>query len=333
VSDDTPGIRRRRVGRNFSYIGLDGQPIRDAEEVQRLKSLAIPPAWTDVWISPNPNGHIQATARDAKGRKQYRYHPRWREVRDAGKYRRLFAFARALPAIRQRVEHDLGLPGLTRDKVLAAVVRLLEETHIRVGNDEYARANDSFGLTTLQDDHVQVSRSKVVFEFRGKSGKEHQIDLRDRRLASIVKRCRDLPGQRLFQYLDENGKQRSISSGDVNTYLREITGQDFTAKDFRTWAGTVLCVQALAESGPAATKKEAKQTLLRAIDSVAEQLGNTRAVCRKSYIHPAIVETYLSEATLDFRKPRTRAPAKGLLPEEEAMLAVLPQGEREQEIA
>ena len=323
VTDDEPGIRRKRVGRHFSYIGLDGQPIRDPDEVKRLKSLAIPPAWTEVWICPNPNGHIQATARDAKGRKQYRYHPGWREVRDETKFTRMARFALALPTIRERVEADLGRRGLPKEKVMAAVVRLLETTHIRVGNEEYAQHNDSYGLTTLRDEHAQIERSKIVFEFRGKSGKEHSIDLRDRRLAQIVKRCQDLPGQRLFQYLGEDGECYSLASNDVNAYLREMTGEDFTAKDFRTWAGTVVCAEALAEIGPAATKTAAKRSLVRAIDRVAEELGNTRAVCRKSYIHPAVMDAYLDGSFFERWTTEGHRSVPGLSETEVATMALV----------
>ncbi len=240
VSDTQPGIRRKRAGKGFVYVGTDGKTIRDAKELARIRSLAIPPAYTDVWICPSPNGHIQATGRDARGRKQYRYHPKWREVRDETKFGRMLAFSEALPKIRARLERDLSLPGLPREKVLATVVRLLECTCIRVGNDEYAKSNRSFGLTTLQDRHVEISGSNLRFEFRGKSGKMHKVDLNDRRLARIVQRCQDLPGEDLFQYLDDDGVRQTIGSGDVNDYIREISGQEFTAKDFRTWAGTLL---------------------------------------------------------------------------------------------
>ncbi len=329
VTDDEPGIQRKRVGRHFSYIGLDGQPIRDPDHLKRLRSLAIPPAWTEVWICPNPNGHIQATARDAKGRKQYRYHPDWRAVRDETKFTRMARFALALPTIRERVDADLGRRGLPKEKVMAAVVRLLETTHIRVGNEEYAQHNDSYGLTTLRDEHAQIERSKIVFEFRGKSGKEHSIDLRDRRLAQIVKRCQDLPGQRLFQYLDEDGECYTLASNDVNTYLREIAGEDFTAKDFRTWAGTVLCAEALAEIGPATTQTAAKRSLVRAIDRVAEQLGNTRAVCRKSYIHPAVMDAYLDGSFFERWTPQSLPAVPGLSETEVATLALVQPGAAE----
>lgn len=292
VSDGSPGIHRRRAGRGFSYVGPDGRLVRDRAVLERIRRLAIPPAYTDVWICPVPNGHLQATGRDARGRKQYRYHPRWREVRDETKFGRMLAFSEALPRLRARLETDLARPGLPREKVLATVVRLLECTGIRVGNDEYARANQSFGLTTLRDRHVEVSGSTLRFRFRGKSRKQHRVALSDRRLARIVARCQALPGADLFQYLDEDGARVSIGSGDVNDYLRQITGEDFTAKDFRTWAGTLQAVAALEEVGPAATEREAKSTIIKAIDQVAERLNNTRAVCRKYYVHPAVLETY-----------------------------------------
>lgn len=326
VSDDEPGIRRLRAGKGFRYIGPDGQPIRDEADLQRIKSLAIPPAWTEVWICPAPDGHIQATARDTKGRKVYRYHPRWREVRDETKFNRMIQFALALPQIRARVDEDLSRPGLPREKVLAAVVRLLELTHIRVGNEEYAVQNESFGLTTLRDDHVQVEKSRIVFEFRGKSGKDHAIDLRDQRLARIVKRSQDLPGERLFQYLDDTGAPQWISSGDVNGYLRAITGQEFSAKDFRTWAASVLCAQALTDVGPTEKKTVAKRQVNQAIDQTAARLGNTRAVCRKSYIHPAILEAYLEGRLFETREV---AEVGGLTLEERAVLAFLQGLEKE----
>ena len=253
----------------------------------------IPPAWTDVWICPDPRGHIQATGRDARGRKQYRYHPRWREVRDEDKYGRLADFGRALPAIRRRIDRDLRRRGLPREKVLAAVVKLLETTFIRVGNDEYARQNRSYGLTTMRDAHVRVAGSKVRFLFRGKSGVEHQLELDDRRLARIVKQCRDLPGQELFQYLDERGAVVDVGSEDVNAYLKEITGTEFTSKDFRTWAGTVLAARLLGQAEPQSSVTAGKREIARAIDEVAKRLGNTRAVCRKCYVHPAVIEAYL----------------------------------------
>ena len=292
VNDGTPGISRRRSGRGFSYVRPDGKTVRDGETLRRIRSLAIPPAWTDVWISPDAKGHIQATGRDARRRKQYRYHPAWHEVRHETKFGRMLAFSEALPTIRRAIETDLALPGLPRRKVLATVVRLLECTQIRVGNDEYARANDSYGLTTLRDHHVEISGSTLRFEFKGKSGKVHTVDLADRRLARIVARCQAIPGEDLFQYIDEEGERQTIGSGDVNDYIREIAGDEFSAKDFRTWAGTMLACEALLEIGAARTKKDAKANVLRAIDRVAEQLNNTRAVCRKYYIHPEVLSVY-----------------------------------------
>ncbi|MBA3318774.1 MAG: DNA topoisomerase IB [Gemmatimonadales bacterium] len=292
VSDTMPGITRKRAGKGFAYVGSDGKRIADKKEIARIRSLAIPPAYSDVWICPSPQGHIQATGRDARGRKQYRYHPRWREVRDETKFGRMLDFSRVLPAIRARVDRDLSQSGLSREKVLATVVRLLECTGIRVGNDEYARANRSFGLTTLRDHHVEISGSRLRFQFRGKSGKVHDVELTDRRLARIVARCQAVPGETLFQYVDGDGARQTVDSGDVNAYLREICGQDVTAKDFRTWAGTILAVLALKELGPADTERDAKSAILKAIDQVAERLNNTRAVCRKYYVHPAVFESY-----------------------------------------
>jgi DNA topoisomerase-1 len=292
VSDTTPGIRRLRSGRGFRYVDADGRTIRDKAVLERIRRLAIPPAYTDVWICPVPNGHLQATGRDARGRKQYRYHPRWREVRDETKFGRMLAFSEALPLIRRQVEADLARPGLPREKVLATVVRLLECTGIRVGNEEYARSNRSFGLTTLRDHHVEISGSTLRFEFRGKSGKVHKVALSDRRLARIVARCQAVPGAELFQYVDDDGNRVAIGSGDVNDYLRQITGEDFTAKDFRTWAGTLHAVAALEAAGPGLSGREGKSAVLKAIDQVAERLNNTRAVCRKYYIHPAVLERY-----------------------------------------
>ena len=328
VSDIMPGIRRKKAGKGFTYVGADGKTIRDQKELARIRSLAIPPAYTDVWICPTANGHIQATGRDARGRKQYRYHPKWREVRDETKFGRMLAFSEVLPRIRERVEKDLGRPGLPREKVLATVVRLLECTSIRVGNDEYARANRSFGLTTLQDRHVEVSGSSLRFEFRGKSGKAHTVSLSDRRLARIVQRCQALPGEDLFQYLDDEGVRQTIGSGDVNDYIRQISGQEFTAKDFRTWTGTILAVAALTEAGGWNSQRQAKSNVLRAIDRVAEQLNNTRAVCRKYYVHPAVFETYLAGSLLDSLQNGTKPAAKAggktaLSPEEAAVVRLL----------
>ena len=299
VTDAGPGIRRRRSGRGFAYVNEDGRLIRDAREVQRIKSLAIPPAWRDVWICRSPSGHLQATGRDAKGRKQYRYHARWREVRDEAKYDRLPSFAASLPMLRRRVARDLAEPVLSVRKVVAAVVQLLEKTLIRVGNEEYARSNRSFGLTTLESTHARIRGSTVRFRFRGKSGKFHDITLSDARLARIVRRCQELPGRHLFQYLDEDGATHDVGSADVNDYLREAMAQDFTAKDFRTWAGTVLAAQKLCAMESATSATAAKQNVLAAIDQVAESLGNTRAVCRKCYVHPLVLETYAAGQLLE----------------------------------
>jgi DNA topoisomerase-1 len=273
-------------------VSPDGSPVRDERDLARIKALVIPPAWTDVWICARSDGHLQATGRDDRDRKQYRYHPRWREVRDDSKYGRMLAFGKALPKIRARVESDLARTGLPHDKVTAAVVRLLERTLIRVGNDEYARTNESFGLTTLRDDHVDLNSNSVHFVFRGKSGKEHAVDLQDRRLARIVRKCRDLPGQTLFQYIDEGGEARAIGSADVNAYLRDASGEEFTAKDFRTWHGTVLAARELIDTEPAETETARKHHIVAAVKSVAGRLGNTPAICRRCYIHPAILEAY-----------------------------------------
>ncbi len=289
-----PAFRANGRARNSNISIQKGKPIRDEQRLLRIKRLAIPPAWTDVWICPSPNGHIQATGRDARRRKQYRYHERWREIRDENKYDRLVNFGKALPKIRRRLKKDLALSGLPREKVLATIVQLLERSLIRVGNEEYARENKSFGLTTMQDRHVDVKGSKLRFRFRGKSGRQHEVDVTDRRIARIVSKLQDLPGQSLFQYLDDEGNVRDITSQDVNEYLREITGEDFTAKDFRTWAGTVLAAIALSAAGEFETKKQAKANIKNAIEAVAKILGNTPAVCRQCYIHPAVLETYLN---------------------------------------
>jgi DNA topoisomerase I len=328
VSDAMPGIRRRRAGKGFTYLDSTGRRITDRATLARIRSLAVPPAYTDVWISPQPNGHIQATGRDARGRKQYRYHPRWRDVRDETKFGRMLAFSEALPRIRKRVEQDLSRPGLPREKVLAAVVLLLELTGIRVGNDEYARTNQSFGLTTLRENHVEVSGSTMRFEFRGKSGKVHRVSLNDRRLARIVARCQSLPGEELFQYVDDEGVHQTIGSSDVNDYLQEIAGDEFTAKDFRTWSGTLLALAALEALGPAPSEREAKSTIVAAIDRVAERLNNTRAVCRKYYVHPVILDAYLRGTLLQPTPNGTRAGAaltRGLRPEEQGLVRLLRQ--------
>lgn len=292
VSDQDPGIRRKQArGRGFDYIDAEGRPVTDPRTLDRIRALAIPPAWTDVWISPRANGHIQAVGRDARGRKQYRYHARWRETRDSHKYDRLIAFGRALPRLRSRVEEDLARRGLPREKVLAAVVRVMEATLIRVGNEEYARTNRSFGLTTLRNRHVKVGSARAQFEFRGKSGKTHTTGFNDRRLARIVKACQDLPGQRLFQYIDDEGRRRAVESADVNAYIRDALGEDFSAKDFRTWAGTVAAARALTMP-ECANLAAAKRNLNTCVKAVAGLLGNTAAVARSAYIHPAILEAY-----------------------------------------
>jgi DNA topoisomerase I len=329
VSDTTPGIRRKRAGTGFSYRRPDGTLVHDAETLRRIRALAIPPAWTDVWICTLPNGHLQATGRDAKGRKQYRYHPRWRAVRDETKYTRLIAFGEALPRIRARVEKDLKRPDLPREKVLATVVRLLETTLIRVGNAEYAKANQSYGLTTMRNRHVAVEGATVRFHFRGKSGMDHRIDINDRRLANIVKRCKELPGAELFQYIDDDGQRQTIDSGDVNEYLHDITGDDFTAKDFRTWAGTLLAAMALQEFERFDSETQAKKNVVQAIERVAERLGNTPSVCRKCYVHPAVLDAYLEGTMLEAVKQRAEQEIvdalPGLTPEEGVVLALLQQ--------
>ncbi len=293
VTDSKPGITRKKWRSGFRYLDAAGSVIKDEPILARIKSLVIPPAWTDVWICPLANGHLQATGRDARKRKQSRYHPRWREVRDETKYERMRLFGEALPNIREKVEEDLAMPGLPREKVLATIVRLLETTFIRVGNEEYARENQSYGLTTMRNKHVDVRGSTVRFKFKGKSGKFHNIDLRDRRLARIVKRCLDLPGYELFQYLADDGSLHSVDSSDVNEYLRSITNEQFTAKDFRTWAGTVLACTLLREFEAVDSESQAKKNVVQAIASVAERLGNTPSVCRKCYVHPKVIETYM----------------------------------------
>ncbi|HET7428257.1 MAG TPA: hypothetical protein VFJ66_02310 [Gaiellales bacterium] len=293
VSDRRPGIRRRKRGKGFQYIAPDGSTVRDEETLERIRTLAIPPAWTEVWICRSANGHLQATGRDARGRKQYRYHPRWREVRDETKYHRMLAFGEALPRIRREVTKHLSRTTLSRERVLAAVVRLLDETTIRVGNDEYARENDSYGLTTIRDSHVEVEGSRLSFRFRGKSGKEHDIAIEDPRVARVVRGCQDLPGQELFAYVDDDGEVVDVDSADVNDYLREISGADFTAKDFRTWTGTVLAAWALHDLGAFASKREATKQVVAAVETVAQKLGNTPAVCRSCYVHPDVFEAHL----------------------------------------
>ena len=297
VNDEQAGYTRQRRGKKFVYFDIDGKEIRDEVRILRLDRLAIPPAYTEVWICPSSNGHLQATGRDDRGRKQYRYHDRWREVRDENKFERIIVFAKTLPKLRRRVQRDLKLRGLAREKVLATLVQLLERTFIRVGNEEYAKDNNSFGLTTLRNRHVQVRGANLRFRFRGKSGKEHDIPIEDRRIALIVKKLQELPGQDIFQYLDESGERRQVTSEDVNQYLRSIAGDAFTAKDFRTWAGTVLTSIALKELKPFENITEAKNNLKLAINAVAKILGNTATICRKCYVHPVVVSSYL-EGTL-----------------------------------
>jgi DNA topoisomerase-1 len=326
-NDTRPGISRRRAGRGFAYRDADGAPIRDTAVLGRIRALAIPPAWTDVWICPDPAGHLQATGRDARGRKQYRYHARWRVGRDESKFERLIDFGRALPRIRRRCDADLARPGLAREKVLATVVRLLEATLIRVGNDEYARLNRSFGLTTLRGRHVRVDGTSIRFRFRGKSGQRHEVGLRDRRLAAIVRRCQELPGQELFAYVGPDGEVHDIASDDVNDYLREISGADVTAKDFRTWAGTVLAYRALRAAGVAEDARDAQRNVVAAVKQTALQLGNTPAVARRSYVHPAVVDAYLDGsfrgALLEAAESRVSPPTAADRAEELEVIALL----------
>jgi len=329
ATDARPGITRRRSGRGFSYRDADGTTIRDREILARIRALAIPPAWTDVWICPWPNGHVQASGRDARGRKQYRYHVDWHQRRGADKFDRMLGFAKALPRIRKRCDEDLARTGLAREKVLAAVVRLLELTLIRVGNDEYARLNRSFGLTTLRGRHARIEGSGVRFRFRGKSGKTHEVGLRDRRLAGVVRRCQELPGQDLFQFVDEDEEVRDVTSDDVNDYIREASGGEFTAKDFRTWAGTVLAYRALRALQPGVGEREAKRNVVEAIRQTADRLGNTPAVARGSYVHPAVLEAYLAGsipgALVEAAEEQTTPPTSATPREEAAVRALLRQ--------
>jgi DNA topoisomerase-1 len=324
VMDRRPGIRRERAGKKFRYIGVDGRPITAEDELERIKKLSIPPAWTDVWISPVPNGHIQATGRDAKGRKQYRYHPQWTAVRGETKFHRLVAFGATLPMIRERVGRDLGRSGLRREQVLATIVQLMDETCFRIGNKEYARLNHHYGLTTLEQEHVDVSGDILHFQFVGKGGKEHEVDVRDRRVAKVVKRMQDLPGQELFQYIDEEGDCRTIASTDVNEYLHEITGQDFTAKDFRTWHGTVRAAQVLADLGKFDSDSQATHNISEAIKAAAEHLGNTPVICRKSYVHPQVIDAYIDGTLLEaFEHSTPKDAAAGLHLDETIVLGLL----------
>ena len=332
-TDDRPGLTRHRAGTGFTYRDADGNAVRDPETLERIRKIVIPPAWTDVWICPWPNGHLQATGRDARGRKQYRYHARWREERGAENFARMIAFAKALPKIRRRAERDLAKRGLPREKVLGVVVRLLELTLIRVGNDEYARLNRSFGLTTMRSRHAKIRGSSVKFRFRGKGGLMHEVGLRDRRLASIVRRCQELPGQELFQYVDDDGEVRDVTSDDVNEYIREASGGDFTAKDFRTWAGTLLAYRALRALQPQDHGPAAKKNVVQAMRVTAEKLGNTPAVARGSYVHPAVLDAYLDGslggALVDVAEEQDTPPTEADRGEEIAVVKLLRQRERE----
>lgn len=321
VDDSQPGITRKKLRKGFSYFDPTGNRITDSDQVKRINALAVPPAYTDVWICPDPCGHLQATGRDAKGRKQYRYHARWREVRDATKYSRLRDFGLALPKLRKHLDGLMATPGMSRDKVMATVITLLDATLIRVGNSQYARDNRSYGLTTLRSRHVAVSGTTIKFQFRGKSGVEHCISVKDRRMARVIKRCLEIPGQSLFQYLDEEGVRHSISSSDVNAYLHELTGADFTAKDYRTWAGSALALSVLRELHWQ-PESDAKRHVVDMVKSVAKQLGNTPAVCRKCYIHPAVLDGFVAGHLAKLPRPRVR---KGLKAEEVALAMFLEQ--------
>ncbi|MBI5618814.1 MAG: DNA topoisomerase IB [Gammaproteobacteria bacterium] len=326
VRDDAPGLRRLRHGEGFRYVDAEGRPVRDRAVLARIRALAIPPAWTDVWICPSAHGHLQATGRDARGRKQYRYHAAWRSFREETKYGRLVAFAGALPGIRARVAADLAQPGLSRERVLATVVRLLELTNMRAGNDEYARTNGTFGLTTLRNRHVRIEGATLSFDFKGKSGKRHSIELTDRRLSRLVARCRELPGYELFQYVDAAGEVHAVDSGDLNAYLREAAGADYTAKDFRTWGGTRQFARAMRGAEPGATLTESRSRLKALIGEVAAVLGNTPAICRKSYVHPALIEGYLAgelPAALVALRDEDEDEPHGLSAEERALVRYL----------
>lgn len=327
ATDARPGIQRHRAGRGFTYLRPDGSRVRDAPTLARIRALAIPPAWGQVWIAPDPLGHLQATGRDARGRKQYRYHPRWRARRDTTKFDRAIEFGRTLPRLRARIRRDLARHGLPREKVLAAVVRLLELTLIRVGNDEYARSNRSFGLTTLRGRHADIAGSRLRFRFRGKGGVVHVVGVRDRRLSAVVRRCQELPGQELFEWVDDEGGIHDVRSEDVNDYIHEATGGPFTAKDFRTWAGTVLAYRALRAAEPSLTEVAARRAVVAAIRVTAERLGNTAAVCRRSYVHPAVVDAYLDgrlrTALVTAAEDRGEAPQAATSSEERAVIALL----------
>jgi len=323
ASDDEPGIRRVRKGQGFTYFGPDGKRVTDRVSLDRIRDLVIPPAWKDVWISTRPRGHLQATGRDARGRKQPLYHATWRAVRDADKFSRMVGFARALPRIRRRVARDMGQPGLPREKVVATIVRLLEMTYARIGNEEYARDNGSFGLTTLRDRHVTISGSAVRFLFKGKSGRELALGVTNRRVARVVKRCEELPGQMLFQYIGPDGARHTVHSDDINQYLQEVSGEDYTAKDFRTWSATVLAMGALRDVARFESDAEAKRNVVAAIDSVARRLGHTRAVCRRSYVHPRVIDTYLDGSLEGILSVVSSKEYRNLKADEVAVLALL----------
>lgn len=307
VLDNMPGITRRRAGKGFAYYDANGQSVKESRTLQRIRSLAIPPAYSNVWICPLENGHLQATGRDARGRKQYRYHPKFLELSTGNKFSRMLEFGAALPAIRDRVDHDLCKHGLPREKVLATVVWFLENSLIRVGNEEYAKSNKSYGLTTMKARHCKVEGSVIQFKFVGKKGIKHDIKLADRRLARVVKKIQELPGQELFQYVDGEGTRHSVTSADVNAYLKEITGQEFTAKDFRTWSATVLALAELSHACGFGTQREAKRAVMQALTSVSGQLGNTPAICRKSYVHPGVVNSFLDGSLEQFLTSRVGA--------------------------
>jgi DNA topoisomerase-1 len=327
TNDYTPGIIRKKVGKGFVYKMPEGQTVKDGKTLKRIKSLVIPPAWTEVWICTNSRGHLQATGRDAKGRKQYRYHPEWRKVRDETKYDKMVAFGYALPIIRERIQKDISVPGLSKNKVLAAVVNLLEKTLIRIGNEEYAKTNQSYGLTTMKDRHAAVEQGSVYFKFTGKSKVKHLIKLKDKQLSKIIKQCQEIPGQELFQYIGEDGNHYPVTSSDVNAYLKEITGENFTAKDFRTWYGTVLASEALKEFEKYDTQAQAKKNIVQAIESVSKQLGNTKSICRKCYVHPAILDSYMDGSLLTQvqgeLKEMLAHDLHNLKPEEAAVIALL----------
>jgi len=326
VADTAPGLTRKRAGRSFVYLDPRGRRVRAAAVLRRVKALAIPPAWSDVWICADAKGHLQATGRDARGRKQYRYHPSFREQRESAKYKHLLDFARALPLIRAAVRRDMAAPGLSRDKVIATVIYLLEATLIRVGNSDYARQNQSYGLTTMNDPHVRVAGAQLTFDFTGKSGRAWRITIKDRRIARIVKACRDLPGRHLFQYVDDDGQRQRISSADVNEYLKRTGGREVTAKDFRTWSGTLLAALTLAEEKPPASKAEAKRVIRAVMTEVSGRLGNTVAICRKCYVHPVVIDFYIKGALARRFGRRGRARKDGLEPEEAALVALLKAG-------